>query len=289
MNRKIVARLDTGNFVVVFNSSNPGFLKVEESYSEPILTAENVFEFNPDRKIHKDDWQYIQMNDNQKGTIIQPYIDTISSSESTNPITGDDYSKIEAICLVEKSSDSNEGKIFLTRIFPRYYMMSKKYFKWNDGPDLITEAGSVDFPGALDAYWDGQKLFFKSYGQIKSVFPGIEIFYRTATEEEKDRFLTSDIFECESAVSVKERNLKKIAGIIDKPPFDLNDKAVQTKLLTYAKEFPEVTLNITEEGKFKITSNKDLTSVLNLLEERVYKTPITAENREAHSVTKLTS
>lgn len=59
------------------------------------------------------------------------------------------------------------------------------------------------------------------------------------------------------------------------------------KLVAYANDFPELPLDITSEGRFKITSNKDVTNILNILEERVYKTPITEENREAHSVTRL--
>ena len=39
----------------------------------------------------------------------------------------------------------------------------------------------------------------------------------------------------------------------------------------------------------KIESNQDVTKVLSVLEERIYTTPITGENREANSITKLSN
>lgn len=287
MSKKIIARLQNGNYSIIFNQGNPGFLNMEESYNDPDITNDNSFEFNPDRKLEKDEWYFVTPSIEQKSEIIQPYLNTISSSDGMNPITAKEYPFIRAICLIEKNNIGSE-RIILTRVFPRFFTLSKKILKWHDGPKLEKQHSSVDFTGSIDAFWNGSMLYFKSYADIKLVFSGLENFYRIATESEKNDFLQKDFFECSNGyqnVSVKTRNLRKIAAILDN--IDWSDSNIKQKYIDYAKKYPKLNVGITENGKLKIDSNKDITNIMNILEERIYTTPITGEEREANSITKL--
>lgn len=284
MEQKILAKLSNWNFVNVFNDNSDWFNSIEWIYSEPDLRNDNTFVFDPDRKLEHDEWFYVEFNTEQKEKAIDWFFSLLSSSVSWNNIDNSDYPEIRAIFLSKKDWDSE--KIFLTRIFPRYYTMSKKILKWETWPALEEQSSSVDFNGNLDAYWDWQKLYFKSYTVIKPVFDWIEDFYRVATEEEKNDFLQKDFFECGDYTSVKvwPRNLRRIASVLGL--INWGDTDVKRKYIDYANEHPLVWVVISND-KMKIDSNKDVSGILSILEERVYKTPITWVEKEAVSTVNI--
>lgn len=285
MNKKIIARLQNGNFCTIFNSDNDNFADIENFYSIPDLTNENTFVFDPEKGVEGEEWFYVEPNEKQKNTLISPYIKTLTNIDSINPIRQEDYQNIMAIGLVENGENE---KIIITRIFPRFYTMSKKIFKWNSGPKLETQSDSVDFTANIDAYWENRKLYFKSYSHIKPVFDGLENFYRTATEKERKNFLQKDYFSCPNiGIKIGHRNLRKIASVIDN--INWSDAKTRQKYIDYAKQYPNSGIQISDNGKMKIKSNQDVTKILTVLEERIYTTPITGENREANSVTKLSN
>lgn len=285
MTKKIIARLQDGNFCTIFNGDSKDFSSIERAYQIPELPVEKVFLFDPEKKLESDEWFYVEPNHEQKSELISPYIETLTNISSVNPIRQEDYQNIRAVCLVENGENE---KIIITRVFPKFYTMSKTIFKWEDGPKLEKQSYSVDFTGAIDAYWIKSKLYFKSYSSIKPIFDGLENFYRIATEEEKNDFLQKDFFSCtNSEIKIGHRNLKKIASVIDS--IDWNSATVRQKYINYANQYPNIGVQISDDGKMKIESNPDITKILSVLEERIYTTPITEEKREANSVTKLNS
>lgn len=284
MTKKIVARLSSNDFSYIFHEDNPDFENMESSFHIPIINTENSFEFNPDRRLEDWEWFYVIPDETQKITMINPYIDTLENTESTNTITADEYQNIRWIGLIEKEWENQ--KILLTRIFPRYYTLAKKILKWSDWPKLVEESKSVDFTWVTHAFWNGTKLYFNSYDTIRPLFHWLEDFYRVATEEEKVAFLDKDYFECsDKTIDIWTRNLRRIASIITK--IDWSNQSVRDKYIEYAKKYPKVKVSITTDGKMKIDSNQDITGIINILEERIYTTPITGEEREANAITKL--
>lgn len=284
MTKKIIARLQDESFATIFNNGNSDFSNIESKYQIPEFPTEKIFPFDPEKKLESDEWFYVEPDEERKNELISPYISTLTNIDSVNPIAQEDYQDIRAICLVE---DGETEKIILTRVFPRFYTMSKTIFKWDDGPKLETQSSSVDFTANIDAYWANGKLYFKSYSHIKPVFDGLENFYRTATEEERNDFLGKDYFSCpNTGIEIGHRNLRKIASVINS--INWSDSETRQKYINYANQYPNIGVQI-DDGKMKIESNQDVTKILTVLEERIYTTPITGENREANSVTKLSN
>ena len=60
----------------------------------------------------------------------------------------------------------------------------------------ITNSGqSIEPPTVPDLYYDGKEIIYlKNYSTVRSLLSGLEYFFRTATEEEKRRFLESPLF-----------------------------------------------------------------------------------------------
>jgi hypothetical protein len=286
MINKIIARLQNESFVTIFNEGSEELMKIKESYSTPKITDDLSTPFDPEQKLASDEWFFVEPNAEQTELMISPYFETIDNIDSVNPISKEDYPNIRAICLVQK--DDNTETMHITKVYPRFYTITKKLLKWSDGPALETQSSTVDFSAKTDAFWSNKRLYFKSYSSIKSVLNGLEDFYRVATEEEKNDFLQKDFFECEDLnIKVKQRNLRKIASVIETISWD--DEKVRKKYIKYANKYPNLKLNISDTGKMIISDNTDLTKVLNVLEERIYTTPITKQPRAANSVTALNS
>ncbi|PID87362.1 hypothetical protein CSB07_01580 [Candidatus Gracilibacteria bacterium] len=282
MQEKILAKLQNNTFVKLFNTDSENFNVIKNIYSKPDLIDEKIFEFDPDKKLESDEWFFVEFTQEQKEKAITPFFSLFDSSVSGNNIEKEDYPDVTAIFLGKK--DSREEEIFLTRIFPRFYTVKKTLITWNREAQLENKSASIDFNGILDAYWDGEKLYFQSYADIKPLFEGIEDFYRVATEEEKNDFLEKDFFESEDITKVKagKRNLRKIAFILEQ--IDWDNQEIRKQYIDYAKQYPNVGVKLSEtEDKMIIDNNKDLTGVLAILEERIYKTPITGVVKEAVS------
>ncbi len=290
--KKIIAKLEDGSFRTVFNSDNKGFTSIESSYHTPTFTDEIIFKFDPEKKLENDEWFYVEPSEEQMIKMIDPYISTITNIDSLNPITKNDYQNIRAICLIEKEVVNDNGlencqeRLIISRVYPRFYTIARKILKWNDGPQFEEQSSSVYFSGYIDAYWIAGKLYFKSYLNIKPIFDGLEDFYRLATEDEKNEFLQKDFFKCEDTnIVIKQRNLRKIASVINN--INWSEPLTRQKYIKYAEKYPNIGVQITADGKLKIESNQDVTKILSVLEERIYTTPITGEEREAHSISKL--
>lgn len=286
MINKIIARLQDGTFVTIFNEGSADLNKIKESYKAPKITNDLTIPFDPEQKLESDEWFFVDLNVDQKESMISPYFDTIDNIDTVNPIRKADYPNIRAICLVQK--DGVNEIMHITKVYPRFYTITKKLLKWSDGPALEIQSATVDFTAKTDAFWSNGKLYFKSYSNIKSVLDGLEDFYRVATEEEKNNFLQKDFFECSDLnIIVKQRNLRKIASVIKTISWD--DEKVRKKYIKYAKKYPNLKLNISDTGKMIINDNVDLSAALSVLEEHIYTTPITKQQRAANSTTNLKS
>jgi len=279
------------NAQLKLNTEHVNIFNLGDGYIEQLgytdLNTNNSQLFNPDINLDKDEYFFIELDENKKRELIVPFINSIENSVSINPIDKDQYSQIQCLYLIEKYD--NLINITFTRVFPKNYTLTKKVFSFDDTPILKNENNSLDFHPRIDAFWDGEKLFFKSYTTIKPIFKGIECFYKKATEEEKNTFLSNDLFTCNSEIEqieVGERNLRKIKGILDSQ-INLNDPSTREKYLNYAENYSEANIIITQEGKINLKDNKDISNVLSLLEEHFYTTPISGEKREAPTSKKL--
>lgn len=283
--KKVIAKMQNGGFCIIFShDTHPGLLNMESLYTLPDFLT-NAIPFDPDRTLTDEERFYIQPNAEQKATLIAPYFNAMEDIIEINPITEEDYRDVRAICLVER--DENEWNLIesmiITRVYPRFYRLQEHRFTRHNWPSLSTNTWWIYFTAQIDAYRNGTRLYFKSYWNIKPIFQWLEDFYRLATDQEKELFLAQPFFLCNNPnIEVKERNLRKIPDLLWRINFD--DLETRISYINYARAFPDVWVNLSEEPtRFIIENNQDLTRVLSILEERIYKTPITNQIKEANS------
>lgn len=146
---------------------------------------------------------------------------------------------------------------------------------WDWWPKIEENIDFVYLPKwKVDLYFDWKgKIFFKNFGEVKNIFSDFADLYREASKEEIKNFLEDleendfiDVWEKFDEEKVWERNMKKIALIIDEKKIDFSDKVTRKKFNDYSQTFLWEELNITSDGKFKIDKQKDLTNLLKLLQ-----------------------
>ena len=144
-----------------------------------------------------------------------------------------------------------------------------------------------DVPDAIYGM-DEDKLYFRKLSDITNIFPGIDELYREATDEETTDFLNLGILDVDADYTVdkvKTANRRRIKAAMDKYN-GFTDEQKQ-KLPTYLQNYNANMPYDQNTGKFKIASEKELTDLLNGINQRYYTTEIDGEKRLANSVVTL--
>ena len=288
-NKKFAAQLNSGDIIIIFSTQNQSFRSIEGIYKFPQISEELLIDFNSKKKLHADEWYYIDPDETQQKDMFASYYQALDSSGSLNPITIQNYNEIKVLYLIiEEESDSSKKvkKILFSRVFPRYKIEQKKFLRIiENDPTLITQSNSIDITGKIDAFWNGQKLIFKSYSTIKPLFMGIEDFYTIATEQERAQFLNDDFFYFPSGKNmyIGDRNLKNIAYIIREKNIDFSDIKLRKKYKKYAHKY-SADINFTNNNQIQIKNNSDLSKAIKVINEHFYTGEVSREMKDAGNI-----
>ena len=247
----------------------------------PKIEPENCIEFDPELRLEAEDWFYIEIDD-EHISMVKEYEDKFSNTAGLNDVNEEEFSKIDLIFRKVE----NDGLVF-QKITKSRRMVDKSILKWRyrRAERTIIEKG-IELKSENDAYFDGNnKLYFRSFRTIHSLFKGIDDYYRIASLAEADEFKEINLVSFVSDFKIKTNNLKMLA-ILKDDEIDLSDTSIISTLLTSYEQYPEQDFKVSE-GKFIIDTNKRLTSFLKLALGRLYTNPITSHQMEASSARRL--
>lgn len=279
MTKKFLATLWEKS-VLIFDENSSSFSWIELLYKKP--TIENEKEFDANLKIEDDEWFFVNLSEEQKNEMLWNYFKTINGSWSTNLITIDDYEKIKALYFIEKNEENIN--ILFSKVFPKQKIQSSNYLVIDWEPSLKNRLNSIDVNWNIDAYWNWEKLYFKNYKTIMSLFPWISDFYITATPEQKEKFMNNWFFNLKKEIKVWERNLKRIAYILKEKNIDFTNNEIREKYKKYSEKYKK-DLVFDSYNKIDIEDNSRLTTAIQIIEEHFYMSEITWEPREAEHST----
>lgn len=250
----------------------------------PEIDSENSREFDPEIKLEHEEWFYIKIDDEHM-SMVKEYGDKFSSTVSLNDVTEEEFSKIDLIFRKVE----NDGLVF-QKITKSKRMVDKSILKWwgnsRRAERTIIENG-IELKSENDAYFDGNdKLYFKNFRTIRSLFKGIDDYYRIASQAEVDEFKEFNLVSFVSDFKIKTNNLKMLAVLKDYG-IDLNDVAVKSTLLRTYSQYPNQEFELDDNQNFIIDSNRKLTCLLKLALGRLYTNPITHHKMEANHAKKL--
>ena len=249
----------------------------------PKIEPENCIEFDPELILEAEDWFYIEIDD-EHISMIKEYEDKFSNTAGLNNVTEEEFSKIG---LIFRKVENN-GLVF-QKITQSKRMVDKSILKWKynsrRAERTIIENG-IELKSENDAYFDGiDRLYFKNFRTIRSLFKGIDDYYRIASLAEVDEFKEFNLVSFVSDFKIKTDNLKMLA-ILKDDEIDLSNTTIISTLLTSYEQYPEQDFKVSE-GRFIIDTNKQLTSFLKLALGRLYTNPITKHKMEASSARRL--
>ena len=250
----------------------------------PEIDPENSREFDPEIKLEHEEWFYIEIDDEHM-SMVKEYEDKFLNTAGLNDVNEEEFSKIDLIFRKVE----NDGLVF-QKITKSKRMVDKSILKWwgnsRRAERTIIENG-IELKSENDAYFDGNdKLYFKNFRTIRSLFKGIDDYYRIASQAEVDEFKEFNLVSFVSDFKIKTNNLKMLAVLKDYG-IDLNDVAVKSTLLRTYSQYPNQEFELDDNQNFIIDSNRKLTCLLKLALGRLYTNPITHHKMEANHAKKL--
>ena len=250
----------------------------------PMIEPDNIIKFDPEAQLEHEDWFYIEIDDIHM-PMVKEYGDKFLSTVSLNDVTEEEFTKIDLIFRKVE----NDGLVF-QKITKSKRMVDKSILKWipNIGkPERTIIENGIELKSAIDAYFDGNdRLYFKNFRTIRSLFKGIDDYYRIASQAEVDEFKEFNLVSFVSDFKIKTNNLKMLAVLRDYG-IDLNDVAVKSTLLRTYSQYPNQEFELDDNQNFIIDSNRKLTCLLKLALGRLYTNPITHHKMEANHAKKL--
>lgn len=250
----------------------------------PEIDPENSIEFNPELRLETEDWFYIEIDDEHM-SMIKEYEDIFLNTTGLNDVSEEEFSKID---LIFRKVDNN--RLVFQKITQSKRLVDKSILKWRfrsrRAERTIIENG-IELKSENDAYFDGNnKLYFKNFRTIRSLFKGIDDYYRIASQVEVDEFKEFNLVSFVSDFKIKTNNLKMLAVLKDYD-IDLDDIAVKNTLLRTYSQYPSQEFELDDNQNFIIDSNRKLTCLLKLALGRLYTNPITHHKMEANHAKKL--
>lgn len=220
----------------------------------PKLEPENCIEFDPELILEAEDWFYIEIDD-EHISMVKEYEDKFSNTAGLNDVTEEEFSKIG---LIFRKVENN-GLVF-QKITQSKRMVDKSILKWKynsrRAERTIIENG-IELKSENDAYFDGiDKLYFKNFRTIRSLFKGIDDYYRIASQVEVDEFKEFNLVSFVSDFKIKTNNLKMLAVLKDYD-IDLDDIAVKNTLLRTYSQYPSQEFELDDNQNFIIDSNRN--------------------------------
>lgn len=276
-----LTKLKTNTYKVIF--SDPSDLS-ELSFYQPPDELERSHNFDPEQGLEEDEWYYVDLDTDQIESMLSGYFGAATSSGDQNVVTGSDYKDVDAVFLVQGTT------ILFTKITAKYRVENKRFLSFEGTPSLDNETKAIEFSGIVDAYYDGNgRLYFRNYSRIRTLFNGIEDFFKAATVEEKQAFVGFSLFSAEQLDigRIGMRASRRIAAILADTSLNLEDAETQAKIRQYANKYEGCGVVCDDNNKLVIATTKDLDGVLNLLSGRYFTSEITGDKMQANSTTRL--
>lgn len=236
--------------------------------------------YTPGATLQDDDWFCITNAKEQEYSI-----DLLSEAVSTadlDSLTRAEFNKIDYLFVID------DRFIFFQNVSKSKLVSQKRIVHFGEGFTYKTDCAEIVIRDLPDAIYDKNtdNIYFRRLESITSIFRGIDMLYREATQEETDSFLANDFISLKDDYSgnkVKTANRKRIA-LAAKTLSEL-DEPDRKNIFKYIGDYcPDLKVS---ENSFEVGSENELKMLLYGIEQRFYTTPVGGEKRLANSVITL--
>ncbi|MDM1718905.1 ATP F0F1 synthase synthase [Acinetobacter towneri] len=241
----------------------------------------SLVEYSSEHLLDEDSWFKID-NFSQQPFFLNFLGKQFVSSEY-NSISKSKYKDIAYLCSVQ------DGEYFFQKVTPSSYV-TKTFLALGDELVIENNVDRIVINNSPDAIYfkKEDRLIFRNLATISSIFNGIDILYKEATQEEVQKFLDFNFIKLSDGYDIQKigkNNRKRIAlalSTFEKMSDDDKD-AIFDYIQDYCTElkFEKSTKN------FEISSETEMKFLLYGIEQRFYTTVYGKEKRLANSVQRL--
>ena len=246
-------------------------------------------EYDDEYKLENDEWFVVNQFSQQ--TYCIDFVKKNFAATNYSFMPKEKYGIIDFIVSVQ-----DEGNVFaFQKITPSYIYEKQKMLSWEhinnptDQAVLSNHKNVLVIKEGADCFYikETDKLYFRNLNAITSIFDGIKILYREATNQEVEDFLSMEMINVADGFTkddVKTANRRRIKEATERyRSFSIEQKE---KITSYISKYCP---HIYDEAnrQFNVNDENSLTDLLNVLNQRYYTTEIDDEKRLANSVTKL--
>jgi len=261
-------------------SDNPVFDTLDFS----VLSA---VEYSPDYKLDEDEW--FKLENFNTASYCLDLLKTNFDSKDHNDITKPEFEEISYLVSVQNNS------FYFQNVTASSFLRLKTIFygeiALGDVSKIVENNKQIVLKKIPDAVYEvsSNTLFFRDLSAITSIFDGIGLLYKDATQTEVDTFLQqsfinkSSDYKSENVSALNRRLIKSAVDIIA----TLSPQQ-QSQMFQYVDSYcaNDITFD-PQTKKFEINSDADLKTLLYGLQERFYTTILGQEKRLANSIKKL--
>lgn len=236
--------------------------------------------YTPGATLQDDEWFCIT-NAKEKEYSIDLLSETFVTVD-LEMLTRSEFKKIDYLFVFD------DRFIFFQNVSKSKLVSQKKIMHFGEEFTYKTDCAEIVIKDLPDAIYDKNtgNLYFRRLESITSIFRGIDMLYREATQEETDAFLANDFISLTddySSSKVKTANRKRIALAV-KTLAEL-DESDRKNIFKYIGDYcPDLKVS---ENAFEVGSENELKMLLFGIEQRFYTTPVGGEKRLANSVITL--
>ncbi len=235
--------------------------------------------YDPDHNLDEDSWFKVE-NFSQRGYCLD-ILKSPFDSKDYDDLTKAQFSKINCVFSVQN------GDFYFQKVTTSLFIR-RKTVSFGDAAKIEQGGNRLVINEKPDAIYFAQSdtLIFTNLATISSIFKGIDILYKEATDQEVEQFLDEDFIELSSDYSldkVSKPNRKRIALAMD--TLDAMEPNERDQMLSYIHSYCDQKLRFdADNGKFEIKTDDELKYLLYGIEQRFYTTPLSHERRLANSV-----
>lgn len=269
-------------FARVKGKSRSSFFKLlsdKSLFNTLTVNTKNCIPYAPDHNLDEDSWYKID-NFTTRSFCLDILKDKFDSKDYSE-LKKDQFLNISYIFGIQGAD------FYFQKIRPSLFI-NKKMIIFGEVAEIDKTNMRLVINENPDAifYKKTDTLIFRNLAAISSIFKGIDILYKEATDQEVEEFMNSSFITINGnygADTVSKSNRKRIALVINTlSNMSEKDKA---NMHTYINEYCKDKIKYDKtNSKYDVSCDEELKYLLYGIEQRFYTTPFSKEKRLANSV-----
>lgn len=247
-------------------------------YENVVVDLAGCVVYNPDHNLDEDSWFKIENFSGQDFCL--DFLKVDFDAKDYDDLEKEKFTDISYIFSMQG------GDFYFQKVHPSL-LISRKFIALGEVAKVEQAENRLVVKQLPDAIYlkNTDTLVFRNLSGITSIFTGIDVLYKEATNEEVESFLAEPFISLDNygVDKVSTPNRKRIALAME--TLEKMTPEDRGSLFDYINEYCKEKLAFDQQaGKFTISKDEELKQLMYGIEQRFYTTQISKEKRLANSV-----